>query len=53
MTTDEMKVNIEQQRKRAFLRAKLSIVCLETNTDKNKCYNCKSFRVCREILETV
>jgi hypothetical protein len=51
--TEEMITQMAQHRKNAFIRAKLSIICLETNADKTKCLSCKSYRICREVLETI
>ena len=52
-TTEQMEAKIAQNRKNAFIRARLAVKCCETNTDHGKCVGCKSFRICREVLETV
>ena len=51
--TEEMTIKIAQVRKSAFIRAKLAIKCLESNTDKNKCMGCQSYRICREVIDSV
>ena len=49
--TDEMTIKMAQARKNAFIRAKLSVKCLEENGNMRNCAGCKSFRICREVLE--
>ena len=51
--TEQTQDKIAQHRKNVFIKARLSIMCLEVNTDKEKCIGCKSYRICREVLETI
>ena len=53
MTTNEVEAKLAQNRKNAFIQARLAVKCCEANTDKNKCIGCRAFRICREVLETV
>jgi hypothetical protein len=55
MTTEQTELAIAQYRKRAFTRAGLTIRCLkEKNGNMKDCtFDCKSYRICREVLETI
>ena len=53
MITQDVEAKIAQNRKNAFIQARLAVKCCESNTDKNKCVGCKALRICREVLETV
>jgi hypothetical protein len=53
MTTEQTELAIAQYRKRAFIRARLSVTCLEKRGGMKDCNGCKSFRICREVLETI
>ena len=54
-TTQETTEAIAQYRKRAFIRADLAVRCLRgKNGNMKDCtFDCKSFRICREVLETI
>lgn len=52
-TTEQMEAKIAQVRKNAFIRARLSVTCLEKKGGMVQCFDCKSYRICREVLETV
>ena len=40
MTTNEVEAKLAQNRKNAFIQARLAVKCCEANTDKNKCIGC-------------
>jgi hypothetical protein len=50
-TTEQMEAKLAQHRKNGFICARLTVKCLEENTDKTKCFGCKCFRICREITD--